>query len=354
MTTQNRTGVPKVSARRRQLAKWQQERQRKRVAIIVAAIVLLLIVSIPVVGYTITFVLPPRHVVSSVNGVENTLGDMVEIVKANVAFQTQGGGQPRLSTLPFETLNNLIESELIRQQAPTLGLFVSQDEIDARLRENFYPTIPAGQQPSSDQLEREFRESLNNYLVVTQYSRDEYREIVRRSILREKARELVADQVPGVEEHVFVEWIVLDVASRSVQSDSDTIRQRLADGTEFAVLAQQHSVDNKFADSTGTVGWLPRQAFPELEEDIFSLEQNTLSAPLLSSVGYYLVRVKEGPETRTVNDKMKEAIKTSVFNQFLLDLRRSNDVEVDFGSDHYSWLVRKVTESLPPQSQGQQ
>ena len=140
---------------------------------------------------------------------------------------------------------------------------------------------------------------------------------------------------------------------RTAQEDAEAIRQRLEAGTEFAVLARQYSFDERFADSAGVVGWVPRGAFPELDETLFSIEHDTLSDLLFTSTGYYVLRVTDGPETREVSDKMQEAFKTSFFNQWLLDLRRANNVEVQFGSTEYEWLVRKIRELVPaPTPQG--
>ena len=350
MTTRNRSGEPRVSARQRQMARWQRERRRQRLALAIGAAILMVIVAIPAFGYYVTFIAPPRQVVASINGTKHTMGDLVDLTLANVAFQVQGGRQPQLSSLPFEILDGLIEGELIKQEAPNLGIFVTQDEIDQRLRDNFYPTVPEGQQPSTDQLEREYRQNVINYLNVTQYSEGQYHEIIRLSILREKARELMSDSVPAVDEQVYVEWIVLSLDSQTVQEDVNTITSRLEAGTDFDVLARQFSTDQQYADSNGVVGWVPRLAFPKLDDVIFSIEHDTLSDPLFGAEGFYLLRVTDGPETREVSEKMQEAMKTSFFNQWLLDLRRVNDVEVKFGSTEYEWLVRKVRDSIPASS----
>ena len=350
MTTRNQSREPRVSARQRQMARWQRERRRQRLALAIGAAILMVIVAIPTYGYYQNFIKPPRQEVANVNGVKYTMGDLVDLTLANVAFQVQGGGQPQLSSLPFEMLNGLIEGELIKQEAPNLGIFVTQEEIDLRIRDNFYPTVLEGQKPSTDQLEREYRQNVINYLNVTQYSEGQYHEISRLSILREKARELMSDRVPAVDEQVYVEWIVLSLDNQTVQEDFNAITSRLEAGTDFDVLARQFSTDQRFADSNGVVGWVPRLAFPELDDVIFSIEHDTLSEPLFAADGFYLLRVTDGPETREVSDTMQEAMKTSFFNQWLLEQRRGNDVEVSFGSDEYEWLVRKIRDSIPASS----
>ena len=330
------------------MARWQRDRRRKRQALAIAAALILVIVAIPAYGYYDTFVEPPRHVVANINGSKFTLGDMVDLTKANVAFFRQGGGQPDLGSLPFQILDNIITNELIFQVAPGLGITVTQEDIDERIRENFYPTVPEDQEAGTAQLEREFNERYREYLNVTGHSDGEYRKIVQLSLLQGKARELMADRVPGVEEQVYVEWIKLNRSSDTVQQDIETIQRRISDeGEEFGTLARIFSIDDSFADNDGLVGWVPRSAFPLLDETLFSLEHNTLSEAIFTEGGYYLMRVSDGPETRDVSEEMREQIKGSVYNQWLLDLRRANDVSVAFSSKEYAWLVRKVREFLP-------
>jgi len=355
MTTKNQEAESRTLSRRRQRTRQQREWRRQRLAIVVAVAILLVVVAIPVYGYYTTFVAPPRRVIASINGVEHTLGEMVELTRATVAFQARGGGQPNLSSLPFEVLNNIVEAELIRQVAPSpsVGLTVTQDEIDQRIRGNFYPTVPEGQQPTTQDLEREYKESYREYLSITGYSDKQYREIVRLDILRAKARERMSDQVPTVEEQVYVEWILLDRDSRTAQEDQETIRQRFNEGAEFATLARQFSVENRYADSNGVVGWVPRGAFPDLDDQLFLIGHNTLSEAIFTNNGYYFLRVTDGPETREVSEKMQEALKSSIFQQWLLDLRVANDIQVNFSSYEYEWLVRKIREFAPlPSDQG--
>ena len=330
------------------MSRWQRERRRQRLAIAIAAAVLLVIVGIPAYGYYDTFVAPARHVVANINGSKHTLGDMVDLTRANIAFFQGSSDQPDLGSLPFQILDNIITNEIIHQVAPSLGITVTQEEIEERLRENFYPSVPEDQEASPEQLDREFKEKYREYLNVTGQSEREYREVVRLSLLQAKARDLMKDRVPAVEEQVYVEWIVLDRNREAVQQDIETIQRRInEEGEEFGTLARLFSIDKKNTDNDGLVGWVPRGAFPDLDETLFSLEHSTLSEPVFTQEGYYFIRVTDGPETRDVSEEMQEQLKRSVYNQWLLDLRRANDIEVAFGSEEYAWLVRKVRESLP-------
>ena len=344
-----------LSPRRRRMAQARAQRRRRPLPLMIAGGLLLGIVVILAVGYYFTFIVPPRHVVANVNGVKFTLGDMVAIIKANAAFRAQTGASSGLSTFPFQVLDNLVDGELIKQVAPGLGLRVGPEDIEGRLRDNFYPDVPAGQSPADAQLEREYRENYLGYLAVARYSDKTYRDIIRGDLLRVEARDTFTDRVPAIEEQVYVEWIALNQERDTPLQTLESIREQIVAGAEFGVLAQQFNDDNKYADRKGVVGWVPRGAFPDLDETLFSSEHDVLSEPIFSDAGYYLLKVTAGPETREVTEEMREALKTTLFNQWLAELRNSHEVDVKFGSKQYEWLVRKTREAVPvPTSQPQQ
>lgn len=345
MTTTNGIDAG-LSRRRRKMIQSRQNRRRPR-SIAIAASLLFVISLVLLVGYYITFVAPPRHVVAHVNGVEFTLGDMNVIIKANAAFRAETGAEGGISTFPFQVLDNLVEGELINQVAPNLGLSVTDPEIENRLRENFYPKPPEGQNPSAEQLEREYREKYTRYLAIAQYSASTYREIIRGDLMREKALETFEDRVPSIEEHIFVEWIRIGQEGDRPLQTLEGVREQLINGANFGVLAQQFSDDKKYADLKGVVGWVPRGAFPDLDETFFSMKPNTPSEPMFSGDGYYVIRVTGNPETRQVSKLMSQLIKESIFKKWVDELRSANSVNVDFGSEEYDWLISKTREAVP-------
>jgi len=343
MTTRNRPRDSRISTQRRQAARWQRERRRQRWLLVFAAVVLLIVVAIPAYGYYTTFVAPPRRAVVTVNGVKRTLGDLAKLTRANAAIATSMGEQPQLGTLPFQVLIDLVNEELILQVAPTLGIVVTQDDVDAGLRDRFYPRPPEGEQTDPDALEREFREKYRQYLNFSQLSDREYRQMVRVSLLQYKIRELMGEQIPGVEEQVYVHWIRV-----SDQSVLEEIQEQVDKGEAFDRLARIYSTSGPYADDNGEVGWVPRGAFPDMDEILFSIEHDTVSQPIMDDqLVYYLVKVTDGPELREVSEGMREVLKTRALEQWLDEERGKNDVSVSFGSSEYEWVVDKVQEIIP-------
>lgn len=342
MTTPSREHQPRVSARRRQISHRQRERKRQRLLMVFVAVVVLLIVAIPAYGYYDAFVEPPGRTVLTVNGVKHTLGEVAKVTRATVATMVSQGQTPEMSSLPFEVYINLVDEELIRQAAPRLDIFVTQDEVDARLREIYYPTPPVGEQTDTDALEREFEENYRRYLAVTGFTDQENRERLRTNILRQRIQDLLKEQVPFVVEQVYTHWFRL-----SNDDQIEEVLQRTADGEAFDVLARIYGAADRFADDDGVVGWVPRGAIPGLDEVLFNIERDTISEPTTTQRGVYVVMVTEGPEIREVSEEMRTALQVEAMSLWLTKQRAENDISGSFPSDAYQWVIDQVREILP-------
>ena len=339
MTTNARNQEARVPTRRRQATRRLQERRRQRRLLLFAAAVVLVVLAIPAVGYYVTFVSPPRQVIVNVNDVERTMGEMVDRARARVASQVEAGVQPQIANVPFEVLTSLVDEELLTQGAPSAGVTVTRDDIDEEIRSTFYPRPTPGEEQDPDALEREFQQRYTDFLTVSQLSDETYRQIARSNILRTRIREIVGQNVPSLEESVYVHWI--RVSDEAVASE---VVGRLEAGEDFVALAHIYNQDTVWANHDGEVGWVPRGAFFELEDTLFSIEHGVVSSPLRSRAGVHMLKVTDGPEIAEVNDNMREVLKTRALENWLDEQRESNNVVVDFDSDDYDWVISKVVE----------
>ena len=326
---------------RKQAARWQRERRRQRRVIVIAVIILFVILAIPSVGYYVTFVAPPRHIIITVNDVTYSLGDMVKRARATTALQVGSGQTPQLGTVPFDVLNGLVDEELLKQGAPRLGVLVTREDVDQEVRDAFFPRPPAGEVTDPESLEREYQENYRQFLEISQLSDSDYREVARVRVLRREVREKVSEQTPSVEESVYVHWIRVADDETAIQ-----VEQRLDAGEEFDALARELNQDSTYADFNGEVGWVPRGAFVEMEELLFSIEHNTLSESLTTRAGIHILKVTDGPELHEINETMRGVLEIRALEEWLDAERQSNYVNVDFGSAEYEWVVGKIRELI--------
>jgi peptidyl-prolyl cis-trans isomerase D len=100
-----------------------------------------------------------------------------------------------------------------------------------------------------------------------------------------------------------------------VKSKIEELRKRIAEGEDFAKVAEAESQDAAAAKG-GDLGWIVKGAMsPQIEDRAFALAQGELSEPFRSRQGFHILRVDEKREERTapfeevaqkINDKLVE------------------------------------------------
>jgi parvulin-like peptidyl-prolyl isomerase len=79
----------------------------------------------------------------------------------------------------------------------------------------------------------------------------------------------------------------------ATQAEADTIEQELADGADFAALAQQKSTDTQSGTQGGLLGCIAAgQTVPEFEAAANSLALGETSAPVQSQFGFHIIRAQ--------------------------------------------------------------
>ena len=240
-----------------------------------------------------------------------------------------------LGTQPFQTLNALVENELIRQMAPQLGIAVGTQEVDSEIRARLLGDIEA-EDPAA--LETEFQERLRQYLNLVQLSEKEYRDRVMLDLLREQAREVVGRDVPPIQPQIHLFQITLENEERLEQ-----VQTLSEEGTPFEELLQEYEVNEASKENGGEVAWLPRGLLGEQGDTLFDLEVGELSEPGLNEDGtFVLFIVKEKAEAREVQEEHLTQLKQSALEDWINETRQEQDVDTTFGSEQYDWLVKQL------------
>ena len=340
-------------SQRRQQSKWQRERSKQRAIVAAGVIAVLFILAIPAYGYWSNFVSPPRNVILRVDDTTYTLGFLTNYIKGLQDL----GAQPNLSVEPFRVLQLLEENELVRAGAPGRGARVTQDEIDAEVRDRIIGSDPELQNTPADQIDREFGEAYNRYLQTVNLSEDEHRKLVQADLLRGKLTEILGQEVPAIGKQALVSWIV--VSTENFEQVSE-ISDRLDAGEDFAVLAEEFSADRTTAVEGGELGWVPELAYPPLDEAIFGLQPGEHSDPVNLGETSYFIKVSDVDEARTIEPEMRSRLENVAYQQWIFQERGNHRIEVCFGGGsaggecdwQYDWLIKQVREAQPSQPQG--
>ncbi|MCH8988550.1 MAG: SurA N-terminal domain-containing protein [Chloroflexi bacterium] len=331
------------------------ERRKRGFSFGIGGAFLLVIVGVVVFGYYQEFYKPPRVWAGSVNNVEFSMGDLVQRIRVLQGVNRYQGGQVNLGTAPFEYLQNLINAEILRQQAPLLGISFTDDEIDQQLRRQFVPTADPGQKTDPGQLEREFKHNYLTYLTATGLSDGEFRIIVEEQLSLRALAGLLSREIEDPQQQVEIQWIQLPLDGDILPND---VAQRL-ENEEFTRIAQELSSPSQYAGPDGYVGWVPQGAFPDLDDAIFgngekgihSLAAGTFSEPIFTSEGFVIVKVLSGAEERELEDDMFLKLTLEAVESWQRDALQSGTsqgfVRMNFNSRFYAWVTDQVIITAP-------
>jgi len=334
-----------------------REKRHQRVAVGIGAGLLLVILGVVSFGFYQEFVKPPRVWAGSVRNVEFTMGDLVMRIRVLQGYT----GRVDLSTVPFEYLRDLLNAEVLRQAAPGLGISITDEGIEQALRDRFYPIPPAGQESDPGQLDEEFRNNYQINLARTGLTDAEFRVILGEQIALQQLRFLLGQGIEDTQEQVEVEWLRLDIEGRL---DISGVRKRL-DNEPFAKVAGEVANPGQFADQTGYVGWVPRGAFPDLDDTLFgdeerdrqALEVGEISQPLFTQDGIYIIHKLTGLTEQDLSGSMGVKLNTELVVKWQNEqqLIGSGDgwLKMNFNSKWYSWVADQVQLSAPRTPQGQ-
>jgi parvulin-like peptidyl-prolyl isomerase len=142
------------------------------------------------------------------------------------------------------------------------------------------------------------------------------RDLYTTNILRQKLFDIVTADIPRSKEEVWARHIlVVDEAT------AKAVRQRLANGEDFAKVAAEVSTDTGTKDKGGDLGWFPKgQMVAEFESAAFNMKVGEISQPVKSQFGYHIIQVlahANVPLDSTAYDQARQ----TAFSDWLTKLR---------------------------------
>lgn len=347
-------GEASLTDRRRETSRVQQVQRRRRVAFAVIAVLLLVIVvGVIGVGYTLVFVLPPQERVVSVNDVTYTRGDMVKMLRIRQRLIEDSGQRIDTSTDIFQALQLIVENEIISQSAPSIGITVSDEEVDQQIQATIIFQAGGGLAgKSEEQLDREFKELYGNFLNSSQISEDEHRDIVRRTLLREKVRQYVGESVPGVAKQYHVYRLAvsqedeIDIMFTKYKDYVRNSNDPLLLHEAFKAITREFSREApELVRRGGEVGWVPLGVLEDYDDVIATVEVGELSDPIPNRdqrQQAFIFMVSEIDELRELAPVNHEALKTRALERWINEQRREHDVYAVFNSDIYAWMIQQL------------
>ena len=153
-------------------------------------------------------------------------------------------------------------------------------------------------------------------LVALGLTADQVRHLYATNVLRQKLLDIITADVPRTQEQVWARHILV-----ADEATAKAVRQRLANGEDFAKVAAEVSTDTGTKDKGGDLGWFGKGAMvAEFETAAFALKVGEISQPVKSQFGYHIIQVlahANVPLDATAYDQAKQ----TAFTAWLTKLR---------------------------------
>jgi parvulin-like peptidyl-prolyl isomerase len=345
-----RNRYSRVKPTKKQLSHRRREEQQLRwIWIGLAAIVVVIIGLIAV-----SVVTQATRTVAVVNGTPIKVADYQKRVRYYYyalgpdVFQSNQGEDP--NTIHQLIVDQLIEEELIRQEAAKLGISATADEVQIELEQTWFqhyrdapaptptPTAdpsatptPEGATPqptptpdTTEAYQANYQLFVQNVLNTARVSESYVRGMAEVNVLRDKLQQAVVTDVPTEEEqvHFLYEAVAdadaaaqrireyqagerMEVHARHILVDTleeaQAVLQRLAEGEDFAALAAELSTDTSNKDDGGDLGWFGRgQMVDAFDQVVFEADIGLYPEPVETEFGYHVIEIL-AREMRPVN-----------------------------------------------------
>ena len=345
----NETVPSRPPTRRELLAAQRRQSYRSRPFIIIGVLLLVAILAIPTVAFVNRFVLPPRQLAVRVEDKVFTRGDVVNFIRFYQRLSEEAGVQYQIGSSLFEAEQIMWQNEVAFQSAPKLGVSVMAEDIDEEIRGLLgYPNL-SPEELQDPETRANIDEANRQFLNNVGLSAEVYRDMVRKELFRRNVRERLALDVPRIQPQVHVYEILLQRVDQTVIQQ---MKRRVAKGDWIQNIAVDVSIDPNVQRTGGEIGWLPRNAVPELDRLLFGADADgnrllpvgTLSDPVSDrETGLFNIYfVSEYVEAREIDAGPFEKLKDKALEDFLNGEFRSLDVHLVLDDKIYAWVNAKV------------
>ncbi|MBI2070284.1 MAG: peptidyl-prolyl cis-trans isomerase [Elusimicrobia bacterium] len=228
----------------------------------------------------------------------------------------------------------LVDSELLRQEAQALKIKANSKEINARiakLKEQVGPNFEAQLKNSGTTMEALRSQIADSLMVEGLLKKVKGLDVTEKEI--KDAYETNRDRL-GTPERIRLRHIL--VANR--QTADDTMIALKA-GADFGKLAQARSMDQATGQKNGELGlFSPGMLTPEIEKAVFGLKPGEISEVVQTQMGFHILQVTEKLPAKPAQFKdIKENLRGALLQQkisqvlpaYLEELRAKAKVEVN-------------------------
>lgn len=310
---------PASAARKR--AWWRRRPERiNHAALLVAltGVVILAVAAILGIAYWDTYIRPAHQPAVRVGGHTDNMAYLVRRMK--LVFNTPAAATisaAQIAQLPQQLGDQILDEDVLLQRAGSLGVTVSDSQIDEYLAEQLavpFTRNDQGNVQHSTGLENGVRARLRG----TGLSLAEYRRALHGDLLQQEVTTYFQNALPEAVPAARIR--VITVADEAKAKD---IKQQLDGGTDFAQLAASESQDTATKANGGLIDWTPVELLPaDLRDAVSKLAPGQVSDPIKVGNQYEIVKVDDKNETHQLTDTERPQLARQRFNDWMTKQRQ--------------------------------
>ena len=308
------------------------EERRQRLILLGALGGLAAVAAVILAGLYVTQYRAPRAHVLTVGGRDYDAAAVAR--RANYYVLFEGGlGQVGVSGVAAKAVALLVDEQALREGAPATVGAVSDDDVEGALAERF------GLEGLGDADSRQqFAEALQTAIRSSGLSRDEYFDLTRVGLLRERLSDGFRDEMGAAAPQLRLERIRLAVAD-----DAERVRALALEGDDFAALVAEHSTDTEHRDDGGDLGWLALELLdPRVREAVAELGPGDVAPVVASGLFFDLYRVSERDERRELEEEQIALLVDRRLGAWLESQRTAVAAERDLSRGEGGWITDRV------------
>lgn len=214
-----------------------------------------------------------------------------------------------------QILEALVDEKLLVQKAYELNLVPEEAELEAEIQTRIE------EMKTAYGTEENFKKALDSY----GYTDETFKEFMKNQVVSQKAVEYMHKDIAATDDEIkeYYEKNKESFGGANVahiliedEAKAKEIRERAANGEDFATLAKEFSEDPGSKDKGGDYGFIPynsTQYVQEFVDGFKNLGEGEISQPVKSDYGYHVIKAT-GVGTKSLEES-KEQIKTTIENE---------------------------------------
>lgn len=179
---------------------------------------------------------------------------------------------PKNSEITKQVLDQMIDTDLISEEAKKNNITVSKEEIDKT-----YDELAKQNEESGEKLEDLLKKLYG-------MNEKEFKKLIKEQLLRQK-----------VQEELFVTVTARHILIQDEGKAKEVLEKIKNNEIGFEDAAKEHSEDTGSKDNGGDLGWFGRgMMVPEFENAIFALNKGEMTnEPVKTDFGYHIIKLED-------------------------------------------------------------